>query len=199
MSGDTAHLERLYADQIAAAAVREYINTEGSVWIDRVTANDAELQRARLGGVALVRNTTYPGHVVSWSFERPGAEEEVAILVPEATPKQVRITAFNLGTTPVKARMTAWDIEPGTWRVTQGAEVRTIELERTRELDITFAPRESTDIELTLGLSGVAVLVAARPRHRRARRSRQRHDDRRHRPQPGFSGRASVASGPAKS
>jgi hypothetical protein len=150
VSGDTAHLERLYADQIAAAEAREYMNTEGSVWIDRVTANDADLQRARLGGVALVRNTTYPGHVVSWSFERPGAEEEVAILVSEATPKRVRIAGFNLGTTPVKARMTAWDIEPGTWRVAQGAEVRTIEFERTRELDITFTPREPTDIELTL-------------------------------------------------
>jgi hypothetical protein len=150
VSGDTSHLERLYADQIAAAAVRQYINTEGSVWIDRVTANDAELQRARLGGVALARNSTYPGHVVSWSFERPDAEEEVAILVPEATPRHVRITAYSLGPSPVKARMTAWDVEPGTWRVTQGTEVRTVELERTRELDITFGPRESTDVELTL-------------------------------------------------
>ncbi len=154
VSGDLSHLERLYADQIAAAAAREYINTEGSVWIDRVTANDAELQRARLGGVAIVRNSTYPGHVVSWSFERPDAEEEVAILVPEATPKHVRISAFNLGAAPVKARMTAWDIEPGTWRVTQGADVRTIELERTRELDVTFGLRE-TSIELTLVSPGV--------------------------------------------
>src|SRR6185503_17727060 len=86
VSGDTAHLERLYEDQVAAAAVREYINTEGSVWIDRVTANDAELQRARLGGVAIVRNSTYPGHVVSWTFAAPDDEERVAILVPEATP-----------------------------------------------------------------------------------------------------------------
>ncbi|MBE3134934.1 MAG: LamG domain-containing protein, partial [Acidobacteria bacterium] len=50
VSGDTRFLETLYADEIAAAALREYINTEGSLWIDRVNVPDAELQRARLGG-----------------------------------------------------------------------------------------------------------------------------------------------------
>ncbi|MEO8677486.1 MAG: hypothetical protein ABI665_00475, partial [Vicinamibacterales bacterium] len=154
-SGDTRHLERLYSDQIAASAVREYINTEGSLWIDRVTVNDAELQRARLGGIALVRNSTYPGHAVSWSFEAPDAEEQVAILVPEATPQHVRIAGYNLGTTAVTARMTAWDVEPGTWRVTQGASVRTVDLERTGELAIIFAPSAATEIELTLVSKGV--------------------------------------------
>jgi Concanavalin A-like lectin/glucanases superfamily len=155
VTGDTSHLERLYADQIAAAAVREYINTEGSVWIDRVTASDAELQRARLGGVALVRNSTYPGQIVSWSFAKPDAEEDVAILVPEATPKHVVITAFNVSQSAVSAKMTAWDIEPGMWQITQGPNTRTIELERTRELDLTFEPRQSTKVEMTLVSAGV--------------------------------------------
>jgi hypothetical protein len=154
-SGDTRHLERLYEDQIAASAVREYINTEGSPWIDRVTVNDAELQRARLGGVALVRNSTYPGHVVSWSFDAPGAQEQVAILLPEASPQHVRITGYNIGSSVVTARMTAWDIEPGRWRVTEGSNVRMVDLERTGELEITFAPRVSTEIELTLVSKGV--------------------------------------------
>ena len=155
VSGDTSHLERLYSDQIAAAAVREYINTEGSVWIDRVTANDAELQRARLGGVALVRNSTYPGQIVSWAFARPDAEEDLAILVPEATPKHVVIDVFNVSQAPVNARMTAWDIEPGVWRVTQASSTRSVELERTRELDLTFEPHQSTKVEMTLMSAGV--------------------------------------------
>jgi hypothetical protein len=155
VSGDTRHLARLYEDQIAASAVREYINTEGSPWIDRVTVNDAELQRARLGGVALVRNSTYPGHVVSWSFDAPGAEEQVAILLPQASPQHVRITGYNIGSSVVTARMTAWDVEPGRWRVTEGSRVRMVDLERTGELEITFAPRVSTEIEMTLVSKGV--------------------------------------------
>ena len=51
MTGDLHYLEQLYADQIEAAALREYLNTEGSLWIDRVNVDNAELQRARLGGI----------------------------------------------------------------------------------------------------------------------------------------------------
>jgi hypothetical protein len=155
VSGDTSHLERLYAAQIAAAAAREYINTEGSLWIDRILASDAELQRARLGGVALVRNSTYPGQIVSWSFEDADGAEQVAVLVPEATPRHVRITAFNLSGNPVRARLTAWDIEPGAWRVVQGTDTRTVDLERTRELPLTLEPRAQTALELTLVAPGV--------------------------------------------
>ena len=117
VSGDTRFLEQLYADQVSAAALREYINTEGSLWTDRVNVADTELQRGRLGGVALVRNSFYPGHVVSWSFPAPESDERVAILVPEATPTHVRILAHNLDGAPVQARMTAWDIEPGLWMI----------------------------------------------------------------------------------
>jgi hypothetical protein len=123
-SGDTRFLEDLYSEQIAAAAARDYINTEGSLWIDRVTVSDAELQRARLGGVALVRNAIYPGHVVSWTFDRPRAEEEVAILVPESTTRRVRINAYNLSALPLSARMTTWDIKPGRWRMKDSAASR---------------------------------------------------------------------------
>ena len=77
-----SYLEALYADQTRAALLREYINTEGSLWIDRVNVPDAELQRARLGGIALVRNFILPGHAVSWRFAGAGDEERVAILVP---------------------------------------------------------------------------------------------------------------------
>jgi hypothetical protein len=162
VSGDRRFLEALYTDQNEAAALREYINTEGSLWIDRVNVNDTEIQRARLGGVAIARNSIYPGHAVSWEFQAEDGDERVAILVPEATPQRVRILAYNLDPRPVAARMTAWDIEPGVWKVTQGtaadvgdaapldAVSREIALERTGGLDVTFAPRTLTTIELAL-------------------------------------------------
>jgi hypothetical protein len=150
VTGDTKYLEELYADQIAAAAVREYINTEGSLWTDRVIINHAELQRARLGGVALVRNAIYPGHVVSWEFDREGDEERLALLVPEATPRRVRIVAHNLARAAVTARMTGWGIDPGTWKVTDSAGTRMVEFERGSDVGLTFPARTTTTIELQL-------------------------------------------------
>jgi len=74
VSGDTKYLDRLYRAQLQAESNREWINTEGSLWIDRVTDSagpmfvNTELQRARFGGVALIRNHIYPGNAVSWRF-----------------------------------------------------------------------------------------------------------------------------------
>ena len=53
MTGNTEYLEKLYATQIENAVDREFINTKGSLWIDRIYFNTEALQRARLGGIAL--------------------------------------------------------------------------------------------------------------------------------------------------
>ena len=166
VTGEKLHLERLYTEQAEAAALREYINTDGSLWTDRVSVSDGDLQRARLGGVALVRNATYPGHAVSWEFPEAGAERSVAILAPVATPRRVRLLAYNIAQTPVKARMTGWDLEPGTWTVTRGlgtergemqagsVETQSREFGRTGQMEIVFAPRALTMIEMDLKSRG---------------------------------------------
>jgi hypothetical protein len=166
-SGNVKHLEEMYADQAKAAALREYINTEGGLWIDRVNVDHAELQRTRLGGVALVRNSYVPGHAVSWRFDAPDGDERVAILVPDATSQRVRVMAYNLDRTPVSARMTTWNVDPGIWEITQGtrseaadgpmdnASTRTIELDRSSAVELTFAPRTVTVVELRLVSKGV--------------------------------------------
>ncbi len=167
LTGDKRFLEQLYTSQIEDSALREFINTDGSLWIDRVNVADAELQRARLGGVALVRNGIYPGHAVSWAFEPPATDQSVAILVPSATPREVRITAFNVDRVAVKARLTGWGIDPGTWTVTQGlgsdagdvppkdVASRTVDLGRTAEIEIVFPPRATTVIDMRLTTPGV--------------------------------------------
>ena len=167
LTGDTSHLETLYTDQIQAASVRAFINSWGSVWTDRAAMNHGELQRARLGGVALVRNAYVPGHAVSWWFAGPRDDERVAILVPDATPTHVRVVGYNMGTTPVLAKMTAWDIEPGTWTLKQATgrdpdvlpgttPVSTsVALERSGSLEVTFAPGTYTVLDMTLVTPGV--------------------------------------------
>jgi hypothetical protein len=166
VTGDTSWLTRMYTDQSRAAALREYINTEGSLWIDRVSVEHAEIQRARLGGVALARNAIVPGHVVSWEFAGAADDERVAILVREGTTRRVRIEAYNLADAPVAARMTAWDVEPGRWRVTEGPSAgtggassgttaRTLDLERGGGMEVIFAPRTTTVIEMQQVSKGV--------------------------------------------
>jgi hypothetical protein len=166
VTGDKRYLEELYADQIKAASLREYINTVGHLWSDRVSVNHNELQRARLGGVATTRNALYPGHAASWKFETPATGESVAILIPDATLNGMKIIAYNLESVPVNAIMTGWDIDPGLWDITQGidtdgddtADRGTIawsaELERTADLGLTFAPRATTVINLKLKKKG---------------------------------------------
>jgi len=165
-SGDKRFLETLYAGQIETSAIRKYMNTEGSMWIDRVDVPNSELQRARLGGVALVRGSLYPGQAVSWSFAAPARAEDVAILIPESTPQSVKIIAYNLSSTPVTANLTPWNLEPGKWEVTQGidgrgdglatdgAQTQQSDFEHDRPLTITLAPRATTVIELKLVSKG---------------------------------------------
>jgi catechol 2,3-dioxygenase-like lactoylglutathione lyase family enzyme len=162
VTGNKSYLEHYYADQAEASALREYINTEGSLWSDRVFAANRELQRSRLGGVALVRGAIQSGHVVSWKFQAPATEQSVAVVLPQATPSAIKIVAYTLDQKPVEATMTLWNIEPGTWDLVQGLDLngddvadttiskQTITLERTKEVQLTFAPRKTTILTLRL-------------------------------------------------
>ena len=164
-SGDKRHLETLYAAQIETCAALEFINTEGSLWIDRVGAPTTDIQRARLGGVALVRNALYPGHVVSWRFAAPASEQSVALLLPDATPTGFKVIACNVSNASVVATMTGWNVDPGSWEITQGPDTdgddtaeqtvtRTAPFERTRSLDFTLPPRTTTILTLKLKTPG---------------------------------------------
>ena len=172
-TGDTSYLNKVYASQIQTAHEREFINTKGSLWIDRIYFNNGELQRSRLGGVALMRNYCYPGNAVSWRFDAPANDQSVAILAPEATPDHIKIVAYNLDSVPVKAHMTGWEIDPGQWTMTAGTQqgignaqpapdaplknvtTSTVPFERSKDIEITFAPRTTTVIDLKLAAKGV--------------------------------------------
>ena len=172
-TGDTSYLDKVYGQQLQTAHERQFINRQGSLWIDRIYFNSGELQRSRLGGVALKRNYCYPGNALSWRFEAPADDQSVAILVPEATPDHVRIIAYNLEQVPVRAQMTGWEVDPGEWSMTQGtqasigeapppadapvenAETKTVAFERSKSIEVTFPPRTTTVIELNLKSKGV--------------------------------------------
>jgi len=162
LTGNKEYLEQLYAKQIEDCDLLDYINTEGSLWIDRVGVPYVDLQRARLGGVALVRNGTFPGHLASWQFAAPANDESVAVLIPDGKPTGFKVIAFNLETNAVEASMTGWNVDPGIWEITQGIDTndddvadvdivsRTNLFERSSSLEFTFPPRATTILTLTL-------------------------------------------------
>ncbi len=162
IEGDKRRLERLYANQIEACANLHYINTEGSLWIDRVSVPTAELQRARLGGVALVRNALYPGHLVSWEFAAPATAQSVALLMPDATSAAFKVIAYNLDALPVRATIMGANIDPGVWDITQGNDTdgddqadgtlarQTAPFERSRGIETVLPPRTTSVLTFKL-------------------------------------------------
>jgi len=163
--GDKRRLEDLYGEEIRAANQRMYMMTEGHWWSDRVEIPSELLQRSRLGGVALKRNWIWPGATVSWRFDRPDAAEQVAILMPGATPTHFKVIAFNTADRPVTAAMTGWNVAAGDWRMTSGIDTtgkdaadapqaRTVPLEKSASVDVVFAPRQTTVMAFDLIKAG---------------------------------------------
>ncbi len=169
LTGDRKYLEALHAEGIQAKAQREYMNTEGHWWSDRVEAPSEFLQRLRLGGIALKRNQSFPGHTVSWRFARPGAAEQVALLVHAPSRERFKVIAWNMSDKPLEAAMTGWNIAAGTWRITSGidrdgddridgkAQVREVALQRSASTTLRFAPKQAQVFEFELVRPGSPV------------------------------------------
>ncbi len=171
--GDVSLLEDIAAGSIATKMQRMYMMTEGHFWSDRVESAMDILQRERLGGIALVRNQGWPGNTVSWRFAEAGAGEQVAILLPGATPDHFKVIAFNTTDRVQKATMSSWDVTAGQWsmmRATSNDGGKTLNtdsgraivtLERSGSVEVEFAPRTTTVYELVLTKAGAP--VAERP------------------------------------
>ena len=152
-----------YTEKIKDLAVREYINTEGSIWIDRISANHNDLQTDRMGGIALARiRNIYHQHHVSWNIKKPASSESLGVFVTNANARNIELLVYNLDETTVDAGMSLWDIEPGRWIIRRGidengdqqmdtdASERSVYLERGSELDLSFAPGKYSIIKLDL-------------------------------------------------
>ena len=168
-TGDTAALAKLHADAIADKTSHQYMYTEGHWWSDRVDQPNELLQRERLGGIALRRNQTWPGNTVSWSFARPDAAEQVAILLPGATRDRFRVIAHNLSGQAQAATMTTWNVTAGRWSmqagtsaddgrtVTPAGAAREVALERSAGVPVSFTPHATTVLDFHLVAAGEPV------------------------------------------
>ena len=148
-NGDLDAIADLHADAYVDKAARLDMLTEGHWWSDRVEMDGQWLQRERLGGIALRRNQTWPGNTVSWRFADEAAAEQVAILLPNATPGRFRVIAYNTSGQPQRATMTAWNVTAGRWRMSAADGKTDLTLERSTPTVLFLPPGSSTfDFEL---------------------------------------------------
>jgi len=152
-----------YREKIKDLAAHEYINTEGSIWIDRISANSNDLQTDRMGGIALARiRNIYHQHHLSWNIRQPASYKSLGVFVSIANTRKIEVLAYNLDEETVEAGMSVWDIEPGQWRVRVGLDENvdrqidtdasgySVYLERGSQLDLSFAQGKHTIIKLDL-------------------------------------------------
>ncbi|MBB4595335.1 hypothetical protein FHR61_004050 [Xanthomonas arboricola] len=159
-TGNLEYLAAIYRSEAREKLQNFYMNTEGHWWSDRVESPTVNLQRARLGGVALKRNQTYPGHTVSWRFNDPEAATQVAIAIPAPQQDRFTVIAYNTSSKPQRASMTGWNIAPGQWRITQGvskgndgkldsnAKTQEVAFEKSAAIDIDFPAGRTTVLQL---------------------------------------------------
>jgi len=172
-TGDKTYLERLYDDLRKDAQFRMPMMTEDHWWVDRVEIPTMELQRQRLGGVALWRNAIVPGHLIGWRFDQDRDAEKLAVLVREPSPTGLRILAHNLSDAPISAVVTGAGVATGRWTMTQSVDVdaddradaaaspHAFDFGRDQALNLTFAPGVTTVIDLKL--DGPEIDIWARP------------------------------------
>jgi hypothetical protein len=145
-------IEKRYIEKIKDLGTQEFINTEGSVWIDRVAADFNDLQTDRLGGVAISRiQNIYPQNYVSWNMKQPATFKSLATFVLSADSSKIKILAFNLEKGRVESALSVWKIKPGKWRIRQGIDTDNDQIpDRGNEIELSFASYENTIVELEL-------------------------------------------------
>jgi hypothetical protein len=143
------------------AGLREYYNTLGHPWIDRVYFDPDEVQYDRLGGVSHKRGScVYPMNRIRWEFARAGDDEKVAILSPCATDDLIKLVVYNLSDETVRGDIIGFEVNPGVWRISSGLDssgddradrdIKTWEapFERSARIPVSFAPRASTIVTM---------------------------------------------------
>lgn len=172
-TGDKQWLVKQYDSQRQEATVRMPMMTEDHWWTDRVELPSQELQRQRLGGVALYRNAIVRGNRIEWRFADEASAEKLGILVKDPTDKGFSIVVHNIADTPISATILGADVATGDWRITQGVDsdgddmadgvvdTRIIRFGEGIGTNVRFEPGKTTI--LTFTLSGAAENVRDRP------------------------------------
>lgn len=130
---------------------REYIMTEGSLWIDRIGFPCETIQHSRLGGIAMTRSANLvPSNPVRWHFARPDDAQKLAILVTHPDPGHLEIEFYNTARRAMKVRLEGVEAPGGTWALTlPGGRTESVAFGRARSVELRI-PRKGSRIRLEL-------------------------------------------------
>nr|MCR4859351.1 hypothetical protein [Bacteroidales bacterium] len=148
---------------LRAIDAREYIMTEGSLWIDRIGFPCETIQYSRLGGIAMTRSQNLvPSNPLRWHFRGAEDAQRLAILVTQTSPTQFEIEFFNTGAQPLEAVMEGVEAPGGMWELTEpDGKLRQVEWGRARCLPLRIPARRECRIRMRL--TGKAEDYALRP------------------------------------
>lgn len=144
---NTKQVEKSNLQLLHAISDRRFMMREGSLWIDRVYFNCDDIQRQRMGGLALNRSSNFvPGNAVSWRFADDANAEKVAILIPVASRNKFEAIFFNTAKEPVKVDMTGMEVLGGSWKMNGEA----VQWGRNRSLELTIPAGKEYRVQMEL-------------------------------------------------
>lgn len=130
---------------------RDFITTEGSIWIDRISFDVNYIQNVRLGGIAMNRSQQLvPGNLLRWEFPGDKDAEKVAIFVHDRSKEAFKIDFFNTGKKPMKVDMIGVELLGGDWELTAGGRTTTHRFGRNRRISLTIPAGREFNIEMKL-------------------------------------------------
>ena len=129
----------------------EYINTEGSVWTDRLRFEVDLIQESRLGGIAMNRTEhMVPLNLVGWKFENDSDAENIAILFGKKERDDFSIDFYNKSRKAVTVKMRGVEVLGGNWELSCDKNKRTVRFGRGCELSIKVPAGKEYHIDMRL-------------------------------------------------
>ena len=150
-TGSKEDMVRKYRAVLKELIIKEYVNTEGSIWIDRVNFSPDDLQVARLGGIAVNRLSHFvPSNAVSWRFRNDDDALTTAMIMSNVTRESFDIEFFNTGSDAVEATMTGMQIFGGNWEYSHDGRTEKVNFGRGRTLTVNIPAGETYKISMRL-------------------------------------------------
>jgi len=140
-------LVRSYRQALRTNDYREWYNTYGAPYIDRVRNNFSSYNYVRLGGSC---NTNYmPWNLIAWDFEKDGVAEKVAIKVDfNLQDDWFDVEFFNTTGRTVKARMIGRRAADGSWEMSDGRKTSLVEFGRDKSIEIRIPAGKSYTVKM---------------------------------------------------
>ncbi|MBQ9400226.1 MAG: hypothetical protein IJU27_06265 [Bacteroidales bacterium] len=130
---------------------RDYITTEGSIWIDRLAFDVDYVQNMRLGGIGMNRSSNMvPGNLVRWEFPGGRDAETVAINVTDRSRTGFKLTFFNTGSKAMKVDMIGVEVLGGDWQLSDGRKTSTVRFGRDRRVSFNVPAGKEYTVEMHL-------------------------------------------------